>query len=360
MEPDPQTMTPDPILIVGTERSGSNLLRLVLNSHSRIQVPHPPHLVRYFAPIIADYGDLSQDENLLRLAEDAVSLVSGHIYRWEHRLDPRAVAALAEPRDLLGVYFAVMELDRRASGKARSACKSTFMVHHIDTVRRARPGARFLFLHRDPRDVAASARRSVFSTFHPWYTANLWREEQALGLRALGALPAGVILPVAYEALVAAPERELRRICDFLGEAFEPAMLRHAETAEAQKSAGLAESWARTGEPISAASVSRYRADLSEREIGLVEYVTRHELLALGYVPEVAAPAPPSAVELARFAVEERAAELRVELRSLRKDDNVAARWRRGAWLKLLRWRAALRGRSTPRGASPGAPGGPA
>ena len=57
---------------MGTERSGSNLLRLILNAHSRIAVPHPPHVLRYFAPLEAGYGDLSRRGNRARLVDDVL------------------------------------------------------------------------------------------------------------------------------------------------------------------------------------------------------------------------------------------------------------------------------------------------
>ena len=44
-------MTLAPVFIVGTERSGSNLLRVMLNASSELAVPHPPHVMRYFAPL---------------------------------------------------------------------------------------------------------------------------------------------------------------------------------------------------------------------------------------------------------------------------------------------------------------------
>jgi hypothetical protein len=40
-----------PFFIVGTERSGSNLLRVILDTHPALSVPHPPHILRYFAPL---------------------------------------------------------------------------------------------------------------------------------------------------------------------------------------------------------------------------------------------------------------------------------------------------------------------
>lgn len=338
-------MIADPILIVGTERSGSNLLRLILNAHSRIVVPHPPHVMRYFTPLLPAYGDLADEAKLRRLAVDVARLVDNHIYRWDHPVDPERLVHEAAPRDLLGLYFAMMEQAREAAGKARWGCKSTFMVHHIAEVVAARPGARFLFLVRDVRDVAASARRSVFSTFHPYFTAQLWQEEQARGLEAMERWPQAV-LHVAYERLVARPEEVIREICTFLGEQFEPAMLRPSETPEARKSASLSESWAKTGEPINDASIARFRKDLTDREIALVEWVASAEMAALGYATlnDPAAIPPPSAAERARFTVEERWSQLRVEARSWRHDANVGRRWARGALLGWLRLKARVRG----------------
>lgn len=41
--------TDSPIFIIGTERSGTNLLRLILNAHPNIALPHPPHIMKIFS-----------------------------------------------------------------------------------------------------------------------------------------------------------------------------------------------------------------------------------------------------------------------------------------------------------------------
>ena len=75
-------MPSDPLFIIGTERSGSNLLRVILNSHPNIVIPHPPHIMRYFGPLEARYGDLSRHRNLRRLVDDVLRLVKAHIHPW--------------------------------------------------------------------------------------------------------------------------------------------------------------------------------------------------------------------------------------------------------------------------------------
>jgi hypothetical protein len=328
-----------PIFILGTERSGSNLLRLILNSHSRIVIPHPPHIVRYFTPLEPGYGDLAVEANFAVLLDDVLQLLDAHIYRWEFAPDRERVLREARPRNAFGIYVALMDQARDAAKKARWGCKSTFMVDHVPAILERFPDAKLLFLVRDPRDVACSSRKSIFSTFHPYFTAELWRDQQTTGLRWLDELPRQTMRLVKYEELVASPEGYVSGICSFLGEPFEPQMLKFFETKEARRSASLSESWGNTADPVSARSVGRYRGELSERELLVLEHVAEGPMLRLGYRPlhreSELRTVRIGATERSRFATSERLAWLRAELRSLRNDKNVWRRWRRG----LLLWR---------------------
>jgi hypothetical protein len=330
-----------PFFIIGTERSGSNLLRLILDAHSRLTVPHPPHLVRYFAPLVSRYGDLSDERAFRRLVHDVLRLLDTHIFPWDVRIDAERLVRDASPRDLLGIYVALYEQFRAARGKARWGCKSTFMIDWVGPLLERLPDAQFLFLVRDPRDVAVSSRASVFSTFHPYRTALLWREQQSTGLGWLERLPARSIQLVRYEDLVAEPERVVRDICAFLGESFEPAMLQFFTGEEARRGAELSESWRRTAEPIGASSVRRFAAELGRRELALVESVAGETMRRLGYetlLPaEELARVEVGAIERLRIALAEVALEARVELRSLARDSNALRRWRRGLLLARLR-----------------------
>lgn len=56
-----------PIQMIGTQRSGSNLLRLLLNQYTEIVAPHPPHILQRFYPLLPAYGDLLVAENMAKL-----------------------------------------------------------------------------------------------------------------------------------------------------------------------------------------------------------------------------------------------------------------------------------------------------
>src|SRR5512145_1978418 len=125
-----------PVFIIGTERSGTNLLRLILNTHSNIAVPHPPHIMKCFKPILPLYGDLCNERNFRRLVGDVCRMVELHPYPWEMTPDQEKVMQGAKARDLINVYFEIYNQYLSFTGKKRWACKSTFMIEHVEEILR--------------------------------------------------------------------------------------------------------------------------------------------------------------------------------------------------------------------------------
>ena len=333
-----------PFFIVGTERSGSNLLRLVLDAHSRLSIPHPPHIMRFVHPLAPSYGDLADDRVFAELAADVSRLVAWHTYPWPHAPGAAELVARSRGRTLFALYAAACESHCVQAGKARWGCKSTFMIHHGDVILRQYPAARFLLLVRDPRDVAVSARESVFNHFHPWFVARLWAHEQRKGRRLLETLAPSQTLRLHYEALLADPEGEVRRVCAFLDEPFEPSMLAFFERPEARRSASLCHDWRNTDRGILRGNAGRFARALAPRDIAWVEAAAAAEMAWFGYEPVHPGPVPhPGLLEQLRFWVEEKRAKARVEWRSLRRDRNYPLRVRKDLLLLWLRLKSAWR-----------------
>jgi hypothetical protein len=326
-----------PVLIIGTERSGSNLLRLILNEHSSIAVPHPPHFMRYFAPVVRSYGDLNDLRRRRALVRDALTLLRTHIHPWEYPIDPERVVQEAHP-SLFGVVTAIYDQYRAATGKERWGCKSTFMVDYIDEVLAVMPEAKFVWLVRDPRDVAASSRKSVFSPYHPVLTAQLWVEQQEKGFAALERLGEGQVHLLRYEDLVSEPEKGVRALSEFLGEPFEPRMLEHHRSSAAKRSAELSESWRSTGKPISAESVGRHAAALTPEETAQVELVAAPLMRRFAYdLHQPALAALPSPLTTHALDILWR---VQGERRSLQNDKNHWRRWSRDLAVRWIHLRA--------------------
>jgi Sulfotransferase family len=332
--------TDSPVIIIGTERSGSNLLRLMLDLHPNIAVPHPPHFMRYLAPLASTYGDLTDEANRRRLVRDALALLRAHIHPWECKIDEDLAVRESRPT-VFGVTAALYEQYRRAAGKPRWGCKSTFMVDHVDGVLAEYPGARLIWLVRDPLDVAASMRQSVFGPCQPRLSAELWHRQQRKALVAVRRWGTATIRMVRYEDLVTSPRPELGGVMRHLGEEFDPAMLAHHETAATSRLSRMCESWQRTGQPVNADRIGSHWDELTAKERRQVLAVTGELRSELGYERLAVPPGRPTPHLLARLQdVGLRAA---IEYRSFRHDLNWQQRWRRDAVVRWIELRAACR-----------------
>jgi hypothetical protein len=272
-----------PIFIIGTERSGSNLLRLILDRHPAIAIPHPPHILKEMMPLEPLYGDLSDDRRFRRLVDDTVRLVELHFFPWDAALDRDKVFAEAAGRDVYGVKAAIYDQYRRAKGKRRWGCKSTFVIHYVDRVRLHHPDAKFIHLVRDGRDVAASAKRSVFNHFHPHYVGRLWGEQQRTAIELSRTLPSDRMLGVRYEDLLDDPSGTVRRVCRFIEEDYSDDLLDYFKGDEAQRLAGHSRSWENCASPVLKDNHAKYKRELSPAEIEAFELQAFEELRHYGY-----------------------------------------------------------------------------
>ncbi len=152
------------------------------------------------------------------------------------------------------------------------------------------PNGRFIHVIRDGRDVACSLRHHPHEvlrggTIHPVRTnrpiagcARSWRRQTQLGLAGRGH---DRYLEVRYEDLVLRPGSEVRHICTFLDEPFEPSMLMPAPPTWSHP-ARLVNNRFAAGQ-IRASSVGRWRRDLTPEERETVAEEAGDLLAELGY-----------------------------------------------------------------------------
>ena len=331
-------MIANPVFIIGTERSGSNLLRLLLNAHPNIAIPHPPHLMRDLSSFSYVYGDLTQDANLRKLVRDTLQILRLHFAPWPFVITEKALLSELSSPSLYGIYTALYELYRKHSGKKRWGCKSTFMYLHIGEILAQHSSPKFLHLVRDPRDVAASAEHSIFSQYHPYKTAQLWTKEQTEIEKWQHLTDEGKILRVRYEDLTVQPESELKRIMNFLSEDFQPQQLQFFKGPEANTLSKLSASWKHCANPVSNQSIGRFQSQLSSQEITYVEMQTHELMRKYGYelttTPRLNSA---SSWELARIEYSDKLMMLGTEIKSLLTDKNFFLRWKKKCFLQYIK-----------------------
>lgn len=273
----------EPIFIIGTERSGTNLMRIILNSHSNITIPHPPHILKNFFKLEPLYSDLKKDVNFKRLIEDVVRMIELHPYPWEYRIDKEKIFNNVKERNLINIFFTAYDQYLGNTNKKRWGCKSTFMINHVGLIRCYRPQAKFIYMVRDGRDVAASAKKTIFNHYSPYYTAKLWKKEQQIGIYWLNKLSKNDIFLLKYEELLNNPENRVKAICSFLDEPYEENMLKFFKTEEAKKSSKISAAWRNTSKLIINDNCGKFKMELNKNKIDLFEAIAAPELDYFSY-----------------------------------------------------------------------------
>jgi sulfotransferase family protein len=286
------TVHPVPF-IVGVPRSGTTLLRLMLDAHPMLAIPaesglllsivgRPPsggpisplelHRLAVRSPTWADSG-LDQDEYLARL-------VSLH------------------PFSVSGGVRAFYRLYSERSGKPRWGDKTPNNIERMAPISLIIPEARFVHIIRDGRDVALSLRDKIFSPGRDMSTlARFWMERITNARRdAEQDVP---YLEIRFEELVLEPEACLRRICDFIDLDYSSSMLTYHLSA--RRRLDELTSWfntdgeviiskdqrlfnhRRTSEPPNSGRIGVWREEMTTAELSEFEAVAGDFLVQLGY-----------------------------------------------------------------------------
>jgi hypothetical protein len=193
---DPQRLVPSPVFVLSSVRSGSTLVRTILNSHSQICAPHELHL-----------GDLD------------VSISTPNA--------KAAVTALGlDQVDLENLLWdRVLHLVLAGSGKSIIVDKTPQNVFQWKRLNRFWPDARYIFLLRHPARVAESMVSAWPKTEARAHYAKVVRYAAAIE-RARESLPG---FELRYEDFVRYPAASTQQLCAWLGVPWEEGMLRYGE-----------------------------------------------------------------------------------------------------------------------------------
>lgn len=202
-------MIRSPIFLVAAERSGSTMLRLMLDHHPMITWCSE---FEYAVEHVSDSGfwpDIGRTHRFL----------STHRIFCAHgfQIDPE----LNYP-NLVNSFL--LQHQQRSGLPIAGAT-----VHkHFDRLLRIWPKARFIHLIRDGRDVARSSIGMGWMG-NVWCAAENWQRAEQLWQQVVGHIPSTRWMELHYEELIRNPQSQLDRICHFLEVGFDPAMLSYSQ-----------------------------------------------------------------------------------------------------------------------------------
>lgn len=191
----------DPIFVVGAPRSGTSMMQWSLRQH--------PHL----------WG--GQESDFLVPLVDALRDVHEYGSRREklHWLSGQGIS-LDDFVGYVGLGVNAMYTDK--AGGRRWVEQTPYYTLHLPMMLRLFPGAQFLFMLRDGRQVVHSLRNFVVPMAHR-EACQTWRRYTEAGLAFSESEQADHVMTVRYDRVVADTQRELARVFEFLDEPFEHA-----------------------------------------------------------------------------------------------------------------------------------------
>jgi hypothetical protein len=238
-----------PVFLVGSERSGTTLVRLMLDHHPEIGFEKE---FDFAVSQVSDTGVLPPMRSYL----DWITTVRGADYVIDHSLDYRGLV-----NDFLR--------QKRAASGGKPGVGAT--VHrNFDRLRFLWPEARYIHLVRDPRDVARSVVQkgwagNIYQASEFWIAAeNCWDS-------LVPHLKSNQAIEVQYEDLVLRTEAVLTGICRFMGVEYSEKMLEYPTDAPQYP-------------PPDPSLVAQWRTKLSPRDVATVELRTAGLMESRGYV----------------------------------------------------------------------------
>jgi hypothetical protein len=307
-----------PIFIGASPRSGTTLLRTMLNTHPDIAIPRETRFLPYVWENRKRFGDLSVQANRRRLAKVIFMAQWTRADRLDTPVDAAVDRLIAGPPTLGSLLGTCFEMYADAHGKKRWGDKRPMYARYLDAIFAMFPDAQFINVVRDPRASVASMRKLGWFDKQVAPGLDLWDRS----LRAVepwrSRLCPDQYVDVRYEDLVSRPEEALASVAEFLGIAADDVAVMLTYHENVDETAKKYHS--RLSLPPTTDRIRSWEESLEPGEVAFIERTAARHMERFGYEPTQAGPV---SRELVRAHREHRRAialkRYRIELRELKR-----------------------------------------
>ena len=270
----PYVSEASPIVVGGCGRSGTTLMRVILDSHKNICCGPESSLLFSGRPLPRRLSRLGSQFDLpLGLVQQMLKTSSSQ-------------ARFAEL--FFGAYSS-------ATGKPRWADKTPSNVRYLDHIFSHFPKAKFIHMIRDGRDTVCSLRthprhKIVDGKLVELNTRNpldrcmaRWVNDVQAGMAYRGDAR---YIEIKYEDLVLNTEMTLKTLFDFLGEEWDEQVLRFHEVNTASRDVSKFPQNPEATRPITASALGRWRTQMTSEEAAVFKRMAGPLLINLGYASD--------------------------------------------------------------------------
>ena len=289
-QPTATNIKTSPIFIVGCDRSGTTLLRLMLNQSRVLHITPETEFLVPLQKNQALYGDFSQPYQrhfFIRDLQTNQATSKTKTFPMFELTVAEAETALeaASPTDFAGASKAIFQTSVRKKNKPRWGDKTPHQIQNIAFLAQAFPDAQFVHVIRDGRDVAISMRKAGWLRGNIQAIAQYWQQQVKAGIVAGKALKNSQdrYYEVYYEQLLQFPEATLQDLCSWLELEYIPQMLEYYHDANSNIQPEHSNLFKLTKKPLDRSRVYAWKRELSRLDIADFETIAGDLLQTLGY-----------------------------------------------------------------------------
>ena len=269
---------------IGTQRSGSNLFRLMLNEFDGVYAPHPPHLLKTFYPILSKYQNLNDDVNLQKLIEDMLKWIHNNPVRWNNVPSYSELFESLNKRSLFEIFRLLYTTNAIKENKNKFwCCKSLFNLKFYNLKEFKSLNPIYIYIYRDGRDVASSFKNASIGDKQIYFLAKQWQSDQMICKKIKDNTSDYNFFSVKYEDLLIYPRKILKRFCEKYDITYNDDFLNYYKSEESKLTSSSGSLWKNLSKPIISNNKGKYKTELSSNEIKIFESLNYESLKLLGY-----------------------------------------------------------------------------
>ena len=274
-----------PIFIVGCERSGTTMLRLILHSHANIAIPPQTKYLKKIYKRRLFFGNLSKQKNKNRIVKWFFDNHNKKTKIIDLGLNPNDIKSeMIKSGDSLGsILSTIFKLYSKQYNKIRWGDKHPYYIKYLDQLFKLFSDAQVIHIIRDGRDAVASLKSMPWWKNNSIYSMLNWQEAISNGKRAKLKYTSDQFIEIRYEDIIEEPEKNIKILCDFLEEDFSLKMLEFHKIADTAVPSYKMDWHSDTKQQMNSKKIGRWQKDLESWESNLMHRKMKEELSVHGY-----------------------------------------------------------------------------
>lgn len=268
------------VIILASERSGTNLLRVLLGKHKDISAPVPAHFFNAFKAQIHLYGDLNKVENCTKLMTHFLSIANHPFSDWKIDTPAKELVNRFDVNSFQSAFDAIHREFAAKEKKIHYVSKDNDLYNHIDLIEDIDSDeytTQYIYLYRDPRDQVVSWLKTPLFLHTVFDIASKWNKEQGIVKKLENKLN---VIHIKYEDLISNTESSMTNLLNSLGVPVDDNCF---STDASNKESKRNKLWENLSKPIIKNNTKKYIGKLNKFELKLIETICKEHMLSLGY-----------------------------------------------------------------------------